>query len=92
MRAIPEKPPKQQATVLGLFDHPLRRDWLTYLAALGMLLGFGMAVRSYGGVAFGDPRFVEDACLSVLLQFVLLGVVPGLVRRSIRSRRDGAAA
>jgi hypothetical protein len=64
--------------VLDLYDRPLSRDWLTYLTALGLV------------AAVAEPQSrasVLDLVFALAVQFLLFGVIPGLIRQWVRNRR-----
>lgn len=72
---------KRREAILGVYDVPLWRDWLTYLTAVGIVAGFGTVG---GGNAI-------DVMFAVGFQFLLFGMLPGGLRkawRAIRSNRQ----
>ncbi len=72
------------AKVRGLYDEPLWKDWLTWLTAVAVVAGAFDALRDYDG---SNPvATVIDLALAVAIQFLFWGVLPGLIRRWVRSR------
>jgi hypothetical protein len=69
-----------------LYDRPLRKDWLFWFTSVVLLGNLAATVAS-------DP---DPAELTLKLPFVLaivwilFGLTPGLIRRSIRTRREEA--
>ena len=72
--------------VRSLYDQPLWKDWLTWLTALAVVVGVLDALRDYdSAIPFAT---VIDLALAVVVQFLFWGVLPGLLRRWVRSRGD----
>jgi hypothetical protein len=91
---------KEQNTILGLWDSPILKDWIAYVAVVGVIAGIPDVVKSYRTVtfdAFGSVHrglielslaFFVDLAFAVGVQLLLFGIVPAVVRRAVRSRRS----
>jgi hypothetical protein len=70
--------------VRDLYDRPLWKDWLTWLTALAVVAGIASEIQDYDG---SNPAATAiGLVLAIGFQFVFWGILPGLLRRWVRSR------
>jgi uncharacterized membrane protein YfcA len=69
-----------------VFDTPIWRDWIFWLAAVATFAGVQGTLAGYSGSTRGGP-FLIDLALAVAVQLVLFAVIPSSLRSVWRRRR-----
>ncbi len=67
---------------MTLYDHPLYRDWLTWLTLVSFLAIPSTLTGEHGTV------LILDWIFALIVQFFLFGVIPGSIRIVVRRRRE----
>jgi hypothetical protein len=67
-----------------LYDQPLAKDWLAWLTTLGIVAGVMSTLQTDDGSM--PVAMVIDVAFAVVIQFLFFGLIPGLIRRKVRSR------
>lgn len=66
---------RERNAVLGIYDWPIYADWLAWLTVLAIVAVVGI-----------QPTLL-DLIIAVVFQFLLFGMIPGVIRRSWRRRK-----
>ena len=87
-------PQPQQAAKPALFDRPLYKDWIVWLAAVAIFAGVSGVVGDYNnasltpGVNAGmTGAETLDITFAAAFQFFLFGILPAVLRRGYRTGR-----
>lgn len=81
-------PQAERTAILGIYDRPLWRDWIAWLTGFALLSGITGAFDDFpDGVRGNESALLIGLGLRAAFQFFLFGLVPGRIRRAIRTRR-----
>lgn len=94
---------RRKNAFLGLFDLPLFKDWIAWLAVIAVIAGINSVVGTYqrsvlvggfpvGGTAFSiegeELAFLIDCLFSAAFQVGLFALLPAFIRKSVRQRKQ----
>lgn len=97
---------RRKNAFLGLFDLPVFKDWIVWLASAAIIVGIGNVVGDYqrpvmlgglpmyGSTEFSiegqEVAFLFDCVFAGGIQFLLFGLLPASIRRRYRQGKAGS--